>query len=265
MSYILEWDERLPLFIFSDPARICQVLFNLISNVFKFTESGSIRVVAKKYGGHVCFSVIDTGIGITAEFLPSVFERFSPAICATVESFSGTGLGLSISRELIRLMKGSIDVESKEGAGARFSIPLIASEKEHREKETIVNLRKLPSLRLLLAEDNGDYQFLFQRYLSGFGWTTDIFPNGEIAVQKVMTNQHDIILLEIQMPVMDGITAFGKIQELMQSGVHPQVPVLALTAFALENDRKKFFDIGFKCFIPKPVKKMIFRISLQNA
>gem|GEM_PF-4946215 len=191
-------------------------------------------------------------------FYPPCSRDFLLQSAPTVESFSGTGLGLSISRELIRLMKGSIDVESKEGAGARFSIPLIASEKEHREKETIVNLHKLPSLRLLLAEDNGDYQFLFQRYLSGFGWTTDIFPNGEIAVQKVMANQYDIILLEIQMPVMDGITAFGKIQELMQSGVHPQVPVLALTAFALENDRKKFFDIGFKCFIPKPVKKNDF-------
>lgn len=245
----------------ADSARIRQVLINLIGNAVKFTNQGAVRLDIRKKGETdrlviLEFSVSDTGVGIEQDKIPLIFEEFSQVENATVGQRSGTGLGLSIVHRLVRLMGGEINVESAVGKGSRFffEIPL-----EKAVERPLITPPPAPAagkefagLNVLLVEDNLINRKLVERWLKLKGCGVILATNGKESLQKYRENILDVILMDIQMPEMDGYEAAEKIRELEAvSGKH--VPIVALTAHALESYMKRSYSSGMDDFLTKPI------------
>ncbi|MCM8543497.1 MAG: MASE1 domain-containing protein [Lentisphaeraceae bacterium] len=236
-----------------DPVRIRQILLNLLSNAVKFTSKGSVTV--KTYmnsADQVCLDVIDTGIGIPLEKQKHIFEQFSQADTSTTREYGGTGLGLAITSQLVKLMDGTIEVESTIGEGAVFRVVLPLEQTDIKLVESKKDLQRKYGKRVLLCEDNKTNQAVIKETLNRLGIDVEIVDNGLEALKLIDTteNEFDLIFMDLHMPQMDGFESTSEILKIM-----PNTPIIALTANTREEDRKKCFEQGMKGYITKPIHK----------
>lgn len=253
------YSSDVPVCLTGDEVRIRQVLTNLVGNAIKFTLKGGVFVDVKKTGQSATevilrISVRDTGVGIRPEQQQLIFEKFTQADLSTTRKFGGTGLGLSISKQLIEMMGGRIGVHSEPEAGTTFYFVItlpIAGDCD-ADSGPVPAPHKF-SGRVLLAEDNQVNQLVARKILSGLGFEVDVVENGYLAVEKMKSEPFDVVMLDCQMPVMDGYTAAREIRKL--SGPAAAVPIVAMTAHAMTGDREKCLEAGMSEYISKPVKK----------
>jgi signal transduction histidine kinase len=263
-SYI---NPEIPNILIGDPLRIKQILINLINNAIKFTPKGSVKInvdVVRKEDKRIelRFEVIDTGIGISEEGKKKLFKSFSQTDASTTRKYGGTGLGLAISKNLTNMMQGEIGVESEEGNGTTFWFSLnfeVVDRKVEEKKESTQNLsfqtESQQKLKLLLAEDNTINQKVASLQFNRFGHQLDIADNGEIAVEMFKKNDYDIVFMDIQMPIMDGMEATEKIRAFEASEANRKaVTIIAMTANTMKGDREIYLNSGMDGYIPKPFK-----------
>jgi len=256
----LEYDDTLPEFVTGDSVRVTQILSNLISNAIKFTEKGQVTLEVKSSDIKDCIniSVCDTGIGITRDQQAKLFDSFTQADSSTSRKYGGTGLGLAISKNLIHLMKGEIELESEPGKGSCFKFMLYLpkdSGKDVNDKTVTENNGEYLSLLLqnkhvLLVEDTLTNQLIANEFLTQAGMKVDVANNGKEAVEMAGENTYDIVLMDIQMPVMDGYEATREIRKLDS---YLQIPIVAMTANALKEDKIKSHGAGMNGHISKPL------------
>jgi CheY-like chemotaxis protein len=256
-------DPSTPAAILSDAARLRQVLVNLLGNSVKFTSQGGVSLsvaAAKEIDGRhrIDFAVSDTGPGIAPEHLERIFESFRQVDASISRKFGGTGLGLAISRSIVRQMGGAIEVESQAGQGAtfRFSIPAWAaarSEVATLRRPAIGGTRAsgLPALRLLVAEDNPVNRKLAQAVLRQLGYQPDFAVNGVEAFDRVAFQDYDLVLMDVQMPEMDGLEATRRIRRECPPERQPRI--VAMTAAAFPEDRNRCLDAGMDDYVSKPI------------
>ncbi|OEF96654.1 hypothetical protein BHF68_08045 [Desulfuribacillus alkaliarsenatis] len=256
--------KDIPEYLIGDRLRIMQILNNLISNALKFTEHGSINVkvqLAHKNATdlYIRFSVADTGIGISSEDLKKLFNSFTQVDSSFTKKYGGTGLGLTISKELTELMGGELDVISEEGRGSEFAltVPLQIgkSPKLNSEATQVVysTKEKLEQAHILIVEDAKVNQMVITKMVEKLGYSYDLAENGQEAVELHDNNHYDLILMDIQMPILNGIEATKIIRE--REGENNHTPIIALTAFALHGDREKFLAYGMNEYVSKPFDK----------
>jgi PAS domain S-box-containing protein len=260
--------------LIGDPTRLRQVLLNLLGNAIKFTESGEVTLrVASDANPSVPtalrFTVSDTGIGIPGEKLARVFERFTQADSSTTRRFGGSGLGLTISKRLVELMGGRIWVESEVGKGSvfAFAVPFEIAATVNRPTAAPVGTgpeAPLPALRILLAEDSPDNCIITVAYLEDTPYQVDIAGTGAIACEKFKAGHYDLVLMDRQMPVMDGLTATRTIRAWEQENDRPPTPIIALTASALKGDREKCLAAGCTAFLTKPIKQEVLLRAIKE-
>jgi PAS domain S-box-containing protein len=254
-------EESLNRFLIGDPVRLNQILINLISNAVKFTHTGSIHIkcAIQKEQKNICWvhiSVSDTGIGIPSEKLATIFESFSQADESVTRRYGGTGLGLTIARQLVELQKGRIDVVSKEHVGSTFTIhiPYVIGKATRLSKQSFkqksIAGETAKNLKVLLVEDNDINRLYAKSILETWKCKTDIAENGLIAIEKLKSNLYDVILMDVQMPVMDGYEATKAIRT-MAPPVN-LIPVVALTANATKKDIEKCLAAGMNDYVAKP-------------
>jgi signal transduction histidine kinase/CheY-like chemotaxis protein len=276
-----ELAEGLPLRAAGDPARLRQVLLNLIGNALKFTQTGSVRVVVKTVEDdgalvRIEFSVIDTGIGITPEEMAKLFEAFRQADNSTSRHFGGSGLGLTISRDLVRLMGGDISVESEPGRGSvfRFSIVLSARRASDRQAMPTDVPGALPSveaerpalppkLRILVADDNATNRLVTSRMLERYGHFVQAVEDGHEALAMLRQTHFDVVLMDMMMPGMDGLEATRAIRAL--PGPNARVPVVGLTASNQPEDAASCLAVGMNAVMSKPVAAAKLLVAIGDA
>jgi PAS domain S-box-containing protein len=262
---LFDLDRNIPADLIGDPVRLNQVLTNLIGNSIKFTEKGYVKLiikVIKKENGMVTlrFEVVDTGIGIAKEKQELVFAAFEQAQMETSRKYGGTGLGLSIVKRLVELQGGKVSLESEVGKGSRFFFELAFSipQKDHVEKEKTAKSEPVTDLgnkRILLVEDNSLNQMVAEKFLEVMGLEIDIAENGAEAVKKLREKNYDLVLMDIQMPVMDGYEATRNIRNEF-SGTKKNIPILAMTAHAFQGEEVKCRQVGMNDYIAKPLDKV---------
>ncbi len=262
-------ERGVPISVVGDPTRLRQVLLNLMANAVKFTEAGEINLRVSCDGARpescdLRFAVSDTGIGIPRDRLGCLFRSFGQVDASISRKYGGTGLGLAISRRLVELMGGKIWVESEPGVGSTFyftitvgTAPTGSSGLEpYGQDRPVLALgpgQELDrSLRILLAEDNPVNQKVTTLMLRRLGYRADVAANGLEALQALDRQGYDVVFMDIQMPEMDGLLACKAIRERFSTETQPRI--IALTAYALEGDRKKFIDAGMDDYIAKPVQ-----------
>ncbi len=248
-----------------DPTRLRQVLFNLIGNAVKFTENGRIDIRVGRDGESLLFEVVDTGIGIPEDALERIFDRFSQADGSTTRRYGGTGLGLAISRQLVTLMGGTIGVDSTPGRGSRFWFRLDLSRGPGPGNGRAAAVETAPairSLRVLVVEDNRINQFLVVKLLEQAGHHADTAMNGREALLALEQAPYDLVLMDVQMPEMDGLETTRRIRSSPPplSGI----PVIALTANALPGDREACLRAGMNDYVAKPVDPARLRDSIAE-
>lgn len=260
LAYII--DEDAPNEIIGDPSRLRQILVNLIGNAVKFTDKGevTISVSSRSTGkGHeIHFAVKDTGIGIPEDKMSRLFQSFSQVDPSTTRRYGGTGLGLAISRRLVEMMGGEIWVESQFGQGSTFHFTIQAEEalispvkSEESPSRPDSDLSGNQSLRILLAEDNPVNQKVMLQMLGKLGYSANIAANGLEVLQAMERQRYDVVLMDVQMPDMDGLEAT---REIRQRWPNNGLNIIAVTAYALEGDREKCLEVGMDSYISKPVK-----------
>ncbi|WP_286937124.1 MULTISPECIES: tetratricopeptide repeat protein [unclassified Pseudoalteromonas] len=246
-----------------DLMRVKQILINLCANAVKFTQAGQVVVSLNKTEQGLVFIVKDTGIGMNSSQLKQIFECFSQADNSISRRFGGTGLGLSLSQQLASMMGGYISVQSEFKRGSQFSLflPCVEVEKELDEYEHVSAAEQVKQLtgRVVLAEDHPDNRRLISRYLRSMGLEVIAVENGEQAVEKCLQIYPDLVLLDIQMPVMDGRAAFSLLQ---QCGF--QAPIFALTANAMSHEVDDYLALGFTGYLGKPLDKNAFYNTLAQ-
>jgi signal transduction histidine kinase/ActR/RegA family two-component response regulator len=242
-----------------DPTRVRQILYNLISNALKFTEEGEIKVASQYADGVLILRVADTGIGMTAATRAALFSKFGQADASTTRKFGGTGLGLAICKELTALMGGDISVESTPGEGSTFTVTLPlertgnAAPRGETAPETPAEARPL-ELRVLAAEDNSVNQLVLKTLLSQIGIEPVIVENGQLAVQAWEDGEWDIVLMDVQMPVMDGPTAVRAIRAREAKTGRKPTPIVALTANAMSHQVAEYLAAGMDDHLAKPLE-----------
>jgi PAS domain S-box-containing protein len=251
-----------------DSTRVRQILYNLVSNALKFTETGEVRVEVETGGEGLRLIVSDTGIGITPDALQGLFQKFEQADASTTRRYGGTGLGLAICRELAGLMGGSISVHSELGAGSVFTVDLplakVADGMQQGDGEPAAqgSDAKAPpagalggsALRVLAAEDNSVNQLVIKTLLHQIGIEPHIVSTGREAVDAWEGDDWDLILMDIQMPEMDGPTASGIIRERERARGRTRTPIVALTANAMSHQVAQYLEAGMDDFIAKPIE-----------
>ena len=268
-------DPGIPAFVKGDPERLRQILLNLLSNAIKFTEKGEVTVRVRPENPEapwlLHFTVKDTGIGIPAAKQEDIFSAFSQADGSTNRQFGGTGLGLSISRQLVELMQGTMGVESREGEGAAF---WFTARFAPGEGEETIAVRDLPETRqttalqfqarILVAEDNPTNQLVAAGMLEKLGCVVELVTNGRQAVAAVQEHSYAMIFMDCQMPLMDGYQATETIRKHeRQSGTQP-IPIIALTAHALQGDREKCLRVGMNDYLSKPFEERQLQATLRQ-
>lgn len=248
-----------PRYLIGDPLRLGQVLINLVGNAVKFTDKGEITIsveLTRKYLQHVTlkFLVEDTGIGLTEQQIEHLFEPFVQADGSTTRKYGGTGLGLSICRKLVELMRGDISVESEFGQGSTFYFTSrfgISVENDDSRPMTELDeslLKQISGANVLLVEDNDINQQVALELLKKLHLKVETAENGQQALEKVKETDFDVILMDIQMPVMDGFTATRQIRQMGKT-----VPIIAMTAHAMDEDKKKSKQAGMNDYVTKPI------------
>jgi CheY-like chemotaxis protein/anti-sigma regulatory factor (Ser/Thr protein kinase) len=257
LSFALDIERARGRYI-GDPTRLRQVLYNLISNALKFTEQGEIRVTALRDGEILEISVRDTGLGIPPESLPKLFAKFDQLDSSTTRRFGGTGLGLAICRELAFLMRGEISVESELGCGSKFTLRVpLERVGDEKATPTLPEAREeLPEivLRVLAAEDNAVNQLVLKTLLHQMGVDPTVVENGQQALDAWEAGEWDIVLMDVQMPVMDGITATAAIRNREADLGRPRTPIIALTANAMSHQIEQYIAAGMDGHVAKPIQ-----------
>lgn len=266
LTFSAQLDHQLSSWVIGDSLRLQQVLNNLLSNAFKFTHEGCITLSAKPQDSWLFITVQDTGIGMDAATQQKLFQSFTQADSSTSRRYGGTGLGLKISRELVELMGGELTLESTPGVGSTFLIrlpyqpcqpPVQITQTESTEAECLPV--SYQGKKLLLVEDNKVNQLLAIKLLEKFGIRPDVAENGEQALTKASNQVYDLILMDCQMPIMDGYTAT---QRLRQSGYTGTIT--ALTANATAEDQQKCLEAGMDDFLAKPYRMQDLAQVLQR-
>jgi two-component system CheB/CheR fusion protein len=274
LSIRTEIPDGVPDVLIGDQFRLRQILLNLVGNSIKFTEAGGVTVAVSVKERHqdtalLCFSVTDTGIGIRPESMEKIFEPFTQADVSTTRTFGGTGLGLSICRRLVELMGGRIGLESNEGAGSTFEVVVPFAINDIQVEQQAGSEKVQPivwegnPLHILLAEDNEANCKLFVEFMHRIGHTLETARNGREALAKWEQKAFDIILMDVQMPLMDGIEATQIIREHEKvTGGH--IPIIALTAHPLRKDQDNFLEQGFDGYVSKPMKFKVLNDEIRR-
>jgi signal transduction histidine kinase/CheY-like chemotaxis protein len=258
VSFFVEFDDRLDKEVIADDTRLTQVISNLISNALKFTHQGEVRFAIRLESSTsdvmmVSFSVSDTGIGIPENKMDAIFMSFTQADTKTNRQYGGTGLGLTISRKIVEMSGGKLKVESIVEKGSRFffTIPIrvIQSKKSFINETTLKQLRPLKGIQVLLAEDNKINMLVARRFLNNWNVNIKEATNGLEAVELFKSNSFDLILMDLEMPVMDGYEAMAEIRK-----VNINIPAIAFTASVFDNMKTKLLSAGFNDFISKPFR-----------
>jgi len=252
-----------------DPTRLRQILYNLISNALKFTKTGEIRVIGRLGEAGLVLEVSDTGIGISPEGLAKLFGKFHQVDASTTREFGGSGLGLSICRQLAEKMGGRIEVESEVGCGSRFivTLPLVRVAAE-RLAVVAPRIERAPaqpslSLRVLAAEDNRVNQLVLKTLLHQIGVDPVVVDDGQAAIEAWESQAWDVILMDIQMPRVDGPTAVRAIRERERASGRARTPILALTANAMPDQVSAYLAVGMDGHIAKPIETLRLFEALQ--
>ncbi|WP_052507468.1 PAS domain S-box protein [Desulfonatronovibrio magnus] len=256
-------DHSLPVRVLGDPHRVRQVLFNLVGNALKFTDRGKVQLtIAPLTSGaeNICkvlFTVSDTGIGIAEDKLKDLFSPFFQAEESYTRPYQGAGLGLAIVKRLVDLMNGEINVSSTEGKGTSIQVTLsfkLPDAEKFCTEDTVKPVDgKEHALRILLAEDDPDNQFVTCRTLEKSGNSVTVAENGQKVLDLLQEQDFDLILMDIQMPVMDGLEATRAIRSWKDLGQKKDIPIIAMTAYAMAGDREKFLEAGMDDYLAKPV------------
>jgi PAS domain S-box-containing protein len=262
LELVEEYDKAIPQILVGDPMRLRQIILNLLSNAIKFTLEGKITISVRMIKedaekATIEFSLTDTGIGIPKDKLEHVFNAFEQAYLDTTSSYGGTGLGLAIVKQMVELQGGSMIVKSKVGKGSTFGFVLSFNKiQTQTQKHTEIEIETqtvLKNVNVLIAEDITLNQVLIKLILEDFGCITDVAGNGKIAIEYMQKNKYDIILMDLQMPVMNGFEATAYIRKLMNS----KIPIIALTADVTSVDVEKSKAVGFNDYISKPIDEKL--------
>lgn len=279
ISFNINIEKGTPEYLKGDPYRLDQILINVASNAIKFTHSGFVTINVKDISTNIDsiwlqFDIIDTGIGMSEASLSKIFDSYTQAYTDTTRLYGGTGLGLTITKKLVEYQKGEISVASEQDKGTKFTINLpfdigkFVNAKED-SKEDIIN--DIEGMRVLVAEDNVINQLVIKQVLSGWKCVFDIANDGEEAVDFFEKNKYDIVVLDLQMPKMNGFDAIKQIRKIGQRG--KDIYILALTADIFPETKDKVMETGFdnfitKPFVPKELKTIFsneaYRIKLKN-
>jgi len=260
----LEIDADAPETFRTDPLRLQQILFNLLSNAVKFTRRGEIRVVVGWREGRLAIAVSDTGCGIPADRLSRVFNSFEQAEAGTTRRYGGTGLGLAISRRLAELMGGTLTVESEEGRGSTFTLSLrvdASASPVAAEQTAVAEAVSLEGFSVLAADDHEVNRRILGLLLEPHGVRLTLVENGAEAVEAAALDRFDAILMDMQMPVMDGLEATRRIRS---GGANADTPVVALTANALDVHRAAWDAAGVQGFLTKPIDPAMLARTLSE-
>ena len=261
LNLLIDFDERIPEVLIGDPMRLNQIILNLASNAIKFTSKGSITVAVKLMNENdqtvsIVFTITDTGIGIEEEKIGKIFENFQQAYSGSSRLYGGTGLGLAIVKQLIETQGGSISVRSKLNVGTSVSF-ILPFKKSHLQPELLLEHfdfdQEVQHIKVLVAEDVKLNQLLMKTLLEDFGFESDIVSNGKLATEKLANTAYDLILMDLQMPEMNGFEATTYIRNVMKSNI----PIIALTADVTTMDVEKCRAIGMDDYISKPVNEKI--------
>ncbi len=274
LALVCEIAPDVPTDLVGDPTRLRQVLLNLLGNAIKFTEAGEVALritpdVDSSVAGALRFTISDTGIGIPDEQLGAVFERFTQADSSTTRKYGGSGLGLTISRRLVELMGGRIWVESSVGKGSVFTfvVPLEIWVGSTRRMPVPVGTgaeAPLAALRILLVEDSPDNRTITLAYLRDTPYRVEVAEDGAVAYEKFTAGHYDLVLMDRQMPVMDGLTATRAIRAWEQANHRPPTPIVALTAAALKGDQEKCVAAGCTAYLTKPIKQEVLLQAIKE-
>jgi len=257
-------DDNVPNNLFGDPTRLTQIIINLVGNAIKFTTKGNVNIRAKiikstfennKDGDTIVeFLVQDTGIGISKDKIEHIFERFRQAESHTTRKYGGTGLGLSIAKQLVELQGGKLSVESEFNVGSifKFHIPYKKSVEVLSTTEVTAekyDMEKLSKLNILLVEDNRLNVKLILSLFSEYNLQLEVAENGSVGIEKLKENHFDIVLMDMEMPVMNGYEAATCIRNDMKS----EIPIIAMTAHAMSGERERCLSLGMNDYISKPI------------
>jgi len=270
LSFALDIDQARGVYR-GDPTRLRQILYNLISNALKFTEHGEIRVIAVRIDDSLRFTVADTGMGIPPEALAKLFGKFAQVDASTTRRFGGTGLGLAICQQLSRLMGGVIEVDSELGRGSTFTVilpmPRVGEEKPATPLPSpdVQPSDSSPGLRVLAAEDNTVNQLVLKTLLHQIGVEPVVVGDGAEALEAWEAGHWDAILMDVQMPVMDGPTATRRIREREQQTGRRRTPIIALTANAMSHHVAEYLAAGMDDHVAKPIEAGRLFQALQAA
>ena len=282
LKWLCTTDADVPAHLQGDPGRLRQILMNLVGNAIKFTHQGEVvlRVAClSDLNGeaNLLFSIRDTGIGIPADKIEMLFSKFTQVDTSITRQYGGTGLGLAISRQLVELMGGEIGVESEEGAGSefwfciRFKQADIAKDsgrsKELSEASPAHKVSALPAVEqvvILLVEDNTINQQVTLGILQVLGVKADVVANGTEALAALERVRYDLVLMDVQMPGMDGLEATRRIRDSQSAVLDHEVPIIAMTAYALHGDRERCLQAGMNDYIAKPFEPQSLSRVLEN-
>jgi len=260
-------DERISQFVIGDPFRLNQILLNLLSNAVKFTKEGTVSLIVDLVSEddenvEVKFNIIDTGIGIPKDKLASVFESYTQAYTDITRRFGGTGLGLAITRQLVTMQNGQINIESEPGKGSTFSVTLqfqkgVADSQATVDEQIAEMLEKrdFGGMSVLLVEDNVMNQFVAHQVLELWNIKVDFANDGLEATDKLKVNDYALVLMDLQMPVMSGYEATAFIRDKTNKLRNPEIPIIALTADAFPETKKKVMEEGMNDFVTKPLEQ----------
>jgi signal transduction histidine kinase/CheY-like chemotaxis protein len=269
-----------PRKLIGDSLRLRQILINLIGNAIKFTPSGGVEVrverdVASNRPAALRFSVVDTGIGIAPDKMPTIFSAFTQADSSTTRKYGGSGLGLAIVQRLVVLMNGRAWVHSTPGHGSTFYFTAVFAMQPAAAESPPSGPASLQSanhslmvdrpLRILLADDSVDNRLLVRHYLKGTQYLIDEAENGKIAIEKFLANDYDLVLMDIQMPEVDGYDATRAMRRWESERAQARTPILALTAAALEENIRSTREAGCDMHVTKPVKKNTLLAAIRSA
>lgn len=297
IGFEFDYQDVQDIKIYADPMRLRQILINLIGNAIKFTQDGSVKVIAREdTAGHtdmLKIEVKDTGIGIPKDKLDIIFERFKQSDDSISRSYGGTGLGLSISKKLVDMMGGTISVSSQENQGSTFTVkvPLLAAENEEQfdklnitniesrtEKESTEDIEEFNAYtsgdapksrgdsdkRILIVEDYEGNVVILSYILDQMELDFDVAENGRIALEKWEQNDYDLVLMDIQMPEMDGFTATRRMREAEKERKLDMTPIIGMTAHALIGDKEKCLEVGMNAYVPKPINENDLRAEIRR-
>ncbi len=260
IEFITDLDPKIPECLAGDPTRFNQILLNLSSNAIKFTERGKVNIEAKllevnEKGPKIEFYVRDTGIGIKKDKIKDVFNQFTQSNLTIARKFGGTGLGLSIAKKLVEMYEGTIEIESEYGKGTVFSFSLqffheVAEVKSVDDSFVDLSDKEKANIKILLAEDNKLNQIVATRQIKNFGFKIDVAENGQEAIDQLLKKEYDLILMDVNMPVMNGLDATRYIRKNLKE--KRDIKIAAMTASVLTKDIQLCYDAGMDDFISKP-------------